>query len=147
MAHLPCVVLDTNVCLDLFVFADPRAHALGAALRAGAVRAVTDAACRDEWLRVLGYPQLALDAGRRAAATADYDAWLAPCHDMATGLPALPHCADADDQKFLELAQRAQACCLLSRDHELLRLAPRTRRDHGFDVVAPWDWHRGLMAA
>ena len=148
MVALPRVVLDTNVCLDLFVFGDPRAAALGTALRAGAVQAVTDAACRDEWLRVLGYPQIALDAARRAAAVADYDAWLAPWSETVAGVPApLPRCADADDQKFLELAQRVHAGCLLSRDLELLKLAPCTRRDHGFDVIAPWDWPAVAPAA
>lgn len=147
MAGLPCVVLDTNVCLDLFVFADPRAGALGAALHAQALRAVTDTACRDEWLRVLTYPQIALDAARRVAATADFDAWLEPCGaPIIVDAPALPRCADADDQKFLELAQRAHASCLVSRDHELLKLAARTRREHGFDIVTPWDW-RGAPAA
>ena len=73
MATLPRLVLDTNVCLDLFVFGDASCATLRDALRAGAVQAVTDAACRDEWLRVLGYPQLALDAARRAAAVAAFD--------------------------------------------------------------------------
>ncbi|TAL71586.1 MAG: PIN domain-containing protein [Rhodanobacter sp.] len=138
---VPCVVLDTNVCLDLFVFGDPRAAMLGAALHAHAFLAVTDADCRAEWLRVLTYPQLALATARRAAVAAEFDRWLAPFAGTSeTQAPPLPRCADADDQKFLELAQRARACCLLSRDHELLKLAARTRRDHGFDIVTPWDW-------
>ena len=63
----PRVVLDTNACLDLWVFADPRAAGLLAALQAGALQAVTNTTCRDEWLRVLHYPQLQLtDAARLA---------------------------------------------------------------------------------
>ncbi|WP_441005125.1 PIN domain-containing protein, partial [Novilysobacter viscosus] len=58
MAAVPRVVLDTNVCLDLWLFGDPRAADLRAALHAGGVLAVTDQACREEWLRVLHYPQL-----------------------------------------------------------------------------------------
>ena len=60
MADVPRVVLDTNVCLDLLLFGDPRAAALHAALRAGTVIAMTDEHCRAEWLRVLAYPQLGL---------------------------------------------------------------------------------------
>ncbi len=37
------LVLDTNVCLDLFVFRDPRWHALLSALRQSQVRAYTRA--------------------------------------------------------------------------------------------------------
>jgi len=151
------LVLDTNVCLDLFVFGDPRCVALREALRSASVEAVTDEACRDEWLAVLEYPQLALDAARQAAALAAYDAllrlWLpsprrklessdcdALMHESRAGSPRLPRCADADDQKFLELAQASGAQWLLSRDRELLKLARRTRRGHGFDVVTPQDW-------
>ena len=44
------VVLDTNVCLDLFVFRDPRWAALQAALEQGTVEAYTREDCRSEWL-------------------------------------------------------------------------------------------------
>ena len=39
------IVLDTNVCLDLFVFKDPRWDGLLAALESGAVEAITRADC------------------------------------------------------------------------------------------------------
>lgn len=139
----PRIVLDTNVCLDLFVFGDAQCTVLRDALRAGVVLALTDAACRDEWLRVLAYPQLALDAARRAAAVAAFDAalrLLPASTGMPAGLPRLPRCADPDDQKFLELAQAGGVRWLLSRDRELLKLARRTRREHGFDILAPQHW-------
>lgn len=146
MATLPRLVLDTNVCLDLFVFGDASCATLRDALRAGAVQAVTDAACRDEWLRVLGYPQLALDAARRAAAVAAFDesVCLLPTagRPVVPAMPKLPRCADPDDQRFLELAQASGAQWLLSRDRELLKLARRTRREHGFDILTPQAWTR-----
>ena len=55
------IVLDTNVCLDLFVFNDPRSAALEAVLQSASVQAVTREDCRNEWLLVLAYPQFALD--------------------------------------------------------------------------------------
>jgi predicted nucleic acid-binding protein len=64
------IVIDTNVCLDLFVFRDPRWAPLLAALESGRVRAVTRADCRDEYRIVLHYSHLPLDddaAARRAA--------------------------------------------------------------------------------
>jgi len=150
MATLPRLVLDTNVCLDLFVFGDASCATLRDALRAGAVQAVTDAACRDEWLRVLGYPQLALDAARRAAAVAAFDesVRLLPTagRPVVPAMPKLPRCADPDDQRFLELAQASGAQCLLSRDRELLKLARRTRREHGFDILTPQAWTRVYSA-
>jgi|APAra7269096870_1048528.scaffolds.fasta_scaffold02604_3 putative PIN family toxin of toxin-antitoxin system len=151
MATLPRLVLDTNVCLDLFVFGDASCATLRDALRAGAVQAVTDAACRDEWLRVLGYPQLALDAARRAAAVAAFDesVRLLPTagRPVVPAMPKLPRCADPDDQRFLELAQASGAQWLLSRDRELLKLARRTRREHGFDILTPQAWAPAYSAA
>ena len=150
----PRLVLDTNVCLDLFVFGDAACATLRAALDAGAVEAVADAACREEWLRVLDYPQLGLDASRRAAAIAAFDARLCLLVDAERetppAAPKLPRCADPDDQKFLELAQAGGAQWLLSRDKALLKLARRTRRDHGFDIATPQAWSRayaGLAGA
>ncbi|WP_338039789.1 putative toxin-antitoxin system toxin component, PIN family [Luteibacter yeojuensis] len=133
------VVLDTNVCLDAFVFDDPRAATLVAALASGDVQAVTREDCRDEWLAVLAYPLLKLDDARRAAAIARFDA-------LVTLLPAAepvakpPRCRDRDDQKFLELAAAAGAAVLFSRDAEVLRLGRRTRRDGLFAIMKPEDW-------
>jgi predicted nucleic acid-binding protein len=139
---IPRVVLDTNACLDLFLFRDPRAGALSAALQAGRLHAVTDAACREEWLRVLQYPQLGLDEAARASAVAAFDA-IVDCvavGDSQAALPSLPRCGDPDDQKFLELARNAGASWLVSRDVELLRLGRRTRRDGLFDIIEPQAW-------
>lgn len=139
------IVLDTNVCLDLFVFDDPRCARLHDALHAGEVMALTDEACRDEWLGVLQYPQLRMDEAARATATARFDAairlWSPPC---AGGSPpaALPRCRDPDDQKFLALAATAQARWLLTRDEHLLALARRTRRQGLFGIVTPMEWSR-----
>lgn len=136
----PRIVLDTNVCLDLFVFGDPRVAMLRAALQSGDVVAVSNAECREEWLRVLEYPQLRLDEAARASAIAAFDAQvqLMPTAPAAAGL--LPRCADPDDQKFLQLAHASGARWLLSRDDALLVLARRTRRDGLFEILSPDAW-------
>lgn len=137
----PRVVLDTNACLDLLLFDDPRCAPLGAALRAGTVHAVCDRECADEWQRVLGYPQLSLDSARRDELQRAFDALM---HD-ASGFPprdalALPRCADPDDQKFIALAYAARASWLVSRDLDVLALAPRTARAGWFRIVTPQAW-------
>ena len=139
----PRIVLDTNACLDLWVFADPRAAGLLAALQSGALQAVTHNECRDEWRRVLHYPQLRLDdAARRVHANA-YDALVLCLPGDAPPLRAdvrLPRCADPDDQKFLQLALVSGARWLVSRDHDVLMLGRRTHREGLFEIVSPQAW-------
>lgn len=139
MSYAPRIVLDTNVCLDLLVFGDPRVEPLRAALQCGDVIGVRDDACRDEWIRVLAYPLLALDEVRRAHRLAGYDALLHPAAPLRSGR-VVPRCADPDDQKFLQLAADAGARWLLSRDAAVLRLAKRTQREGLFEILAPGAW-------
>lgn len=136
------IVIDTNVCLDLFVFHDPRWAALLAALEAGEVQACTRADCRTEWLMVLDYPHLPLDAHSRAAAAARFDA-LITCVDPAPASAPLPICKDPDDQKFLELARDAGAGKLITKDKALLKLAKRTERAGMFAILPPERWQNG----
>lgn len=136
------VVLDTNVCLDLFVFRDPRWAVLEATLRAGAVVAVTRADCRDEWRRVLRYPQFALDEDGWVRACAAFDALIACVAVAAPAQPAppLPRCADPDDQKFLELAWETGASALITKDKALLALRRKLARLGRFEVLSPEAW-------
>lgn len=138
----PRIVLDTNVCLDLLLFEDPRINVLAEALQAGNVVAVVDADCRAEWLRVLGYPALRLEDTHRAALVEAFDALM---HLLPADAPRLsgkppPRCVDPDDQKFLHLAHATGARWLLSRDQHLLVLAARCRRDGLFEILTPQDW-------
>ena len=135
-------MLDTNVCLDLFVFRDPRWSALLEALRARSVEAVTRADCRNEWLAVLHYPHLPLDAASRPLAAEEFDA-LIGVFDGTGGARSdvrLPVCTDPDDQKFLELARDAGAAVLITKDKALLKLARRTQRAGLFAIVSPERW-------
>ncbi len=134
--------LDTNVCLDLFVFRDPRWSLLHAALKSGIVEAVTRDDCRMEWSIVLRYPHLKLDDTARAQVAAEFDALI-----RCTGMPAvddaalkLPICKDKDDQKFLELSRDIKADVLITKDKALLKLARKTRRDGLFAIMTPETW-------
>lgn len=139
----PRVVLDTNVCLDLFLFNDPQSAALHVAMREGLIQAVTRADCRAEWLRVLRYPQVPVSEPARPTVEAAFDA-LVHClpDERATPSPDvwLPRCADPDDQMFLELAQACGARWLVSKDNELLKLAPRCAREGLFWIGLPQAW-------
>ena len=134
-------MLDTNVCLDLLRFGDPRTAALRAALEAGDVVAVTDEDCRGEWLRVLTYPLLRLDDACRDAMVVAFDALMRPLPPaMRRAEVALPRCRDPDDQKFLLLAHASGARWLLSRDRHLLSLGKRCRREGWFEITTPELW-------
>ena len=140
---LPRVVLDTNVCLDIFLFHDAQSAALHVAMREGRIQAVTRADCRAEWLRVLRYPQVPISAEARPEVEAAFDALVCCLPDaLATADPAvaLPRCADPDDQMFLQLAQASGARWLVSKDNEVLKLAPRCTRDGLFWIGLPQAW-------
>jgi len=133
------IVLDTNVCLDLFVFMDPRWAPLMAALEAGTVEAVTRADCRDEYRVVLHYSHLPLDDSTRPNAAERFDALIkviAPAQKPVR----LPVCSDKDDQKFLEVARDSAAEILITKDKALLKLARKTAQAGLFRIMLPEAW-------
>ncbi len=130
------LVLDTNVWLDWLVFDDPGIAPLRAVVTAGAAEIVINAECESELVRVLGYPlqKWTLDGGRQADC-------IAQCRRIARRIEAdctiaLPDCADADDQKFMQLAAAADAHYLLSKDRALL-VFNRRRPPLPFHIVTP----------
>ena len=135
----PRIVIDTNVCLDLFVFHDPRWADLLAALESGAVEAVTRADCRDEYNIVLHYSHLPLDEASRPLAAARFDALIKVVAPAESGI-RLPVCTDKDDQKVLEVARDAGAEVLITKDKALLKLARRLDKAGMFKVMVPEKW-------
>ena len=133
------LVLDTNVCLDLFVFNDPRWAALLAAMQSGAVQAITREDCRKEYLVVLHYPHLPLDEASRAVAVERFDALITVVAPAVSGV-RLPVCTDKDDQKFLELARDAAVDTLITKDKALLKLARKTVKAGMFQIMVPEKW-------
>jgi putative PIN family toxin of toxin-antitoxin system len=133
------IVLDTNVCLDLFVFKDPRWSALLHAIESGAVEAITRADCREEYLVVLHYKHLPLDDDSRPLSAARFDQLIKVVAPPASGV-RLPVCTDRDDQKFLELARDASADILITKDKALLKLARRLAKAGMFKVMVPEAW-------
>lgn len=118
---VPCV-LDTNIVLDLLVFNDPRVQPLRAGLQAGTLLWMATQPMREELLRVLGYPRVAVRLqrvqGSASQVLAQMDA-LVQWRDVAP--EASVRCEDPDDQKFIDLAVAHQTL-LLSKDRAVLCL-------------------------
>lgn len=131
------VVLDTNVLLSLFVFADSRFAPLRGEIAAGRWRALTSAPCLAEFRRVLGYPLFDLAPERQEAAYAAYLALVHTIDAVPQHAVALPRCKDKDDQKFLELARDGSAHWLVTADKMLLRLRRGRRLEHLFRILTP----------
>ncbi len=131
------VVLDTNVLLSLWVFADSRFAILRDLIAAGRLLPLTDQECLAEFERVLGYPEFSLDLQSQRCILAGYFAAalsVAKEDGMKAGLPL---CHDADDQKFLELARDGRAAALVTSDKQLLKLARRKQLANRFRIVTP----------
>jgi putative PIN family toxin of toxin-antitoxin system len=131
------VVLDTNVLLSLFVFADSRYAPLRGRLESGAWQALTDPRCLHEFQRVLTYPIFSLDAAAQAAAYEAYARLATVVAAPAADPVELPECEDPDDQKFLEVARDGHAQWLVTSDKALLKLARRKKLAHLFGIVPP----------
>ena len=123
----PLWVLDTNIVLDVFLFADADAQLLREALAQARIRWISTAPMREELARVLTYPHIAkrMDFYKRSAEELlrDFDS-----HSHAVDVaPRAPlRCKDPDDQRFIDLALTHQAG-LLSKDHAVLCMAKRMR--------------------
>ena len=119
------VVLDTNVVLDLLLFADGSVAELRRALTAGALWWASTAAMRDEFVRVLSYPQVASHITARAGSAAALEKEFDQRTRLVPVAPvAVVRCSDRDDQMFVDLAV-AHGASLWSRDRQVLRLRRR----------------------
>jgi len=123
--ELQPIVLDTNIVLDVFVFADAAAQPIKKALEAGELDWLATQAMRDELARVLAYPKIVprLDFCQLSAddvlSSFDRHSRL-----LAVAAKASLTCSDPDDQKFIDLAVAGHAL-LLSKDRHLLSMTKR----------------------
>jgi len=122
---VPCIVLDTNIVLDLFIFADPATPVLRAALEARSLHWIATQVMRDELERVLAYthivPRMQFYQVTAQDVLARFDALVS----LVQVAPKARYvCKDVDDQKFIDLAVAHQAI-LLSKDKAVLTMAKR----------------------
>lgn len=144
LAHIPAprVVLDSNIWVDILIFDDAVARPIRAALEAGRLDAIISPACREELRRVLDYPQFAHYAVDAQAALAWVDRVTRSVADpedaaRAQGETFVPRCKDRDDQKFLVLADAANAAYLISKDRAVLKLKRRMAKYCDVAVLPP----------
>lgn len=123
-----CVVLDTNIVLDLWLYQDPATPALQSALGDKTVRWLATQVMRDELERVLAYPHI---VARMTASniTAEHILNRFDAHAQLMPIAAKAQfvCKDADDQKFIDLAA-AHTAQLISKDKAVLTLRNRMAR-------------------
>ena len=140
------LVLDTNVLLSLWVFADSRYAPLLDLIEAGALLALCREDCLAEFARVLGYPEFDLPEAAQRGILAEYAGIVGMVGAAGSPLP-LPRCRDGDDQKFLELAQDGAADFLVTSDKALLALARHRSLAGRFRIVTPERLMAELQAA
>ncbi|MFZ3126340.1 MAG: putative toxin-antitoxin system toxin component, PIN family [Acidovorax sp.] len=124
-ADARALVLDTNIVLDLLLFADAAVAPVRTLLHAQRLCWVATPPMRDELARVLAYPQIAprlafygLTAGELLQSYEAQVRWVA----VAPRVSAV--CKDADDQHFIDLAV-AHRAILLSKDKAVLCMQKR----------------------
>lgn len=136
-----CVVLDTNIVLDLFVFDDLAAQALKSAVITGQLQWLATEAMRTELARVLDYPQVAKRMTRDGLVAAQVLlAFDTHARTVPAGGKAPVTCSDADDQIFIDLAV-AHKAWLLSKDQAVLCMKKRllaldVRAQSAIDLIA-----------
>jgi len=123
-----CVVLDTNIVLDLWLYKDPATSALLAALENKSVQWLATQVMRDELERVLAYThivkRLAFSQLTAEDILAQFDSHV---QLMPVAAKAMFVCKDGDDQKFIDLAAQHQAQ-LISKDKAVLTMRNRMAR-------------------
>jgi len=118
------VIFDTNVLLDLFVFNDFRAIHLKQALLEQKIDALASPTTLEEFADVISHPLFALEADTQNTIIQQWKSHARILEENIL-IKAPWECRDSDDQIFLDLAFTAKPCTLISKDHEILRLASR----------------------
>ena len=92
-------VIDTNIVLDLWLFEDPAAVPLRAALQSGAVSHLATASMRDELARVLTYPHIMKRMAKSSIQAQDIlNRFDEHCMTAEPASKASCTCKDPDDQ-------------------------------------------------
>lgn len=119
------VVLDTNIVLDIFVFADAAAAPVRTGLEDGLLDWVATAPMRVELERVLAYPQIVPRLAHYGLSAAEVLAAFDLHARIVPVAPKVPStCKDPDDQGFIDLAV-AHRAELLSKDRAVLCMRKR----------------------
>ncbi|KAF1023351.1 MAG: hypothetical protein GAK30_00554 [Paracidovorax wautersii] len=122
------IVIDTNVVLDLFIFADTEARPLRARLDAQHFDWLATASMRTELERVLAYAHLLPRMAYYGLTAQDVLGAFDRHARIVEAAPPVPVvCKDGDDQKFIDLAAQHRAL-LVSKDKAVLKLRRRLEK-------------------
>lgn len=127
------VVLDTGVVVSALLFAGKSLSWIRHGWTQRDFVPLVSRATTEELFRVLFYPKFELSHEEIEAVLAAYLPFAEVVRIRPGQDSALPLATDADDQKFLELAEHGGADLLVSGDRHLLSLAGRVR----FEIVTP----------
>ena len=122
------LIIDTNVLLDLFVFADERVLALREAIEGKRAQLFYSSAMLEEFKDVLGRAQFNLSDEVQ-------NNILRYWQELGTQLTikhsAPVRCSDPDDQIFIDLAYQLRPSVLFSKDLALINLRGKL---HGLEI-------------
>lgn len=128
------IVLDTNVLISGILNPDGNPGKILGLLINEQIRLVTDSRVSDEYHRVLKRPRFRLTDSEVSVLTDFIDS---VSDEVVTG-PSTLTANDPDDQKFLEVAQTAQADYLVTGNLADFPVSEAT----GFSIVSPADFIR-----
>jgi len=141
MLEQACIVIDTNVALDLWIYKDPRTEELSTALKEGQLRWIATESMREELKRVLDYTHILARMQTlglsRYEVLEQFDALVELREDSPK---AVYTCKDPDDQKFIDLAAQYQVP-LISKDKCVLSMKNRMMR---LNVAVTAQWSNSL---
>ena len=120
----PLVIIDTNVWLDILYWHDAQVETLGEKLQSRALTVCVTLETVEELADVISRKQFGLDdLEQRKLVTRVLD------QSVLVQTPPASHvkCRDADDQKFLDLAQSVKADYLITKDKLVLKAGKRLK--------------------
>ena len=141
------LILDTNVWLDWFVFAQAPDSPIAQlqqcvmhGVQQGAIeyRVLMTPPMWDEWVDVLGRAQFAVEPERQAQILAQTRARVTMMDTPPTPYTRI-RCMDRDDQVFIDVALAYRVDWLISKDKHLLKLRSRALKQ-GVRVTTPEAW-------
>ena len=134
----PCLVLDTNVILDLLVFRDPTAEPIRHLLDAKLVDAVRSEASMLELVDVIQRPIFKLSQQEQEIILLVWESLTRLVEN--TAIESAPFiCRDLDDQIFLDMAYSIRPAVLFSKDLRVLELRV-SAKGHGVEITNQYDY-------
>jgi putative PIN family toxin of toxin-antitoxin system len=132
-----CLVLDTNVILDLLVFKDPSTEPIRLLLDAKLVDAVRTPASMEELMDVIGRPVFKLSREDQETILKSWER-SSRLLDNAVITQAPFSCRDLDDQVFINMAYSLRPALLLSKDLRVLELQAIAQR-HNVEISQDYE--------